>query len=127
VLVNYERLPANVSGDAATLLPHTALPRTSDAVIDIEPNMEPVVPPAVDGAAAGAIVDDIQPQLVEPNMEPVVPPAVHTAAVGAIVDDIQPQLASLPPALSSPAEQQVADNLHIGKRKRWVSVTPYRN
>lgn len=125
-LVNYGRLPINVSGDAATLLPHTTLPGTSDTVTDIEPNMEPVVPPAVNAAAVGAIVDDAQPQLVEPNMEPVVPPAVNIAAVGAIVHDVQPQLASSRSALSSPAEQQVADNLHVGKRKRWVLVTLYR-
>jgi hypothetical protein len=59
-------------------------------------------------------------------MEPVVPPAVDAAAVGEIVDDVQPHLASLRSILSSAAEQQVADNLHVGKWKRWVSVTPYR-
>lgn len=96
-LVNPGRLPANVSGDAATLLPDTTLPGASDAVTDIEPNMEPVVPLAV-----------------------------NTAAVGAILDDVQPQFTSSRSSLSSPAEQPVANNVHVGKRKRWDSVTPHR-
>ncbi|KAJ7263348.1 hypothetical protein C8J57DRAFT_1629302 [Mycena rebaudengoi] len=146
-LVNLGRLPANViiaSGDAATLLPDTTLPG-ANAVIDIEPNVEPVVPPAVDiaddsptavvnpgrlpanvdiasGNAATLLPNITLPGAsavtdIEPNVEPVIPPAVNIADVGAIVD-VQPQFASSLSSLSSTAGQQVTNNLHLGKRKR---------
>ncbi|KAF7371875.1 hypothetical protein MVEN_00044700 [Mycena venus] len=84
-LVNPGPLPASISGDTATVLPDTTLPGACVAVTDIEP---------------------------------VVAPAVNAAAVGATVNDIQPQFASSESSLSPPAEHPEANNLYVGKRKR---------
>jgi hypothetical protein len=128
-LVNPGQLPVNVavaSGGVTTLLTDTTLPG-ANALIDVEPNVEPVVPPAMTNVAiasggattslpdttlsrASAVID------VEPNVEPVVPPAINAAAIGAIVDDVQPQFASSQSSLSS-----TANNLNVRKRKRWDS------